>query len=355
MRIGIVAPPWLPVPPSGYGGIESAVDTLAVALQAAGHEVVLAASGDSTCPVERLPGFPTADPTAVGSTLEELRHVALAYAQLADVDVIHDHTLIGPLYRNRPTRVPVAATVHGPFVPAMLDVYRAMSGDVSLVAISHSQAATATGVDVSRVIHHSLQYADVPVGTGTGGYACFLGRMDPSKGVLEAVRIARKAGIPLRIAAKMRDHSEHAYFTEVIRPLLGAEAEYIGELGTDEKYDLLGGAVALLNPLQWDEPFGMVMIEALATGTPVVATSRGSAPEIIDDGSTGFLRGSEQGLVDALTHAGELDRARCRAVVEERFSPERMAAEHLDLYREMLASVGDKRPTVDGQAASVVA
>jgi len=337
MRIGIVAPPWLPVPPPGYGGIESVVDTLAVALQAAGHEVVLAASGDSTCPVERLPGFPTADPTSVGSTLEELRHVALAYPQLAGVDVIHDNTLAGPLYRNRPARLPVAATVHGPFVPAMLDVYRAMSGEVSLVAISRSQAATAHGVLISRVIHHAIQYADVPVGTGRGGYACFLGRMDPAKGVLEAIRVARRAGIPLRIAAKMRDHSEHDYFAEVIRPMLGADVEYIGELGTAEKYDLLGGAVALVNPLQWDEPFGMVMIEALAAGTPVVATPRGSAPEIVDDGATGFLRSGEQALADALQHAAELDRRACRLAAEERFGPERMAAEHLELYREMLA------------------
>lgn len=337
MRIGLVAPPWLPVPPPAYGGIESAIDTLAVALQAAGNEVVLAASDDSTCPVERLPGFPPADPTAVGSTLEELRHVTLAYPQLAGVDVIHDHTLAGPLYRNRPARVPVAATVHGPFTPAMLDVYRAMSGEVSLVAISHSQAATASGVTISKVIHHAIQYLDVPVGTGTGGYACFLGRMDPNKGVLEAVRIARIAGIPLRIAAKMREHSEHDYFTGVIRPLLGAEAEFVGELGTAEKYDLLGGAVALVNPLQWDEPFGMVMIEALATGTPVVATPRGSAREIVDDERTGFLRVGETALVDALQHVGELDRRRCRLEVEERFGPERMAAEHLDLYREMLA------------------
>ncbi|RNE59320.1 glycosyltransferase family 4 protein [Cryobacterium tepidiphilum] len=342
MRIGIVAPPWLPVPPPGYGGIESAVDTLAVALQAAGNEVVLAASDDSTCPVERLPGFPPADPTAVGSTLEELRHVALAYPQLTGVDVIHDHTLAGPLYRNRPPRVPVAATVHGPFVPAMLDVYRAMSRDVSLVAISHSQAATAAGVRVSRVIHHAIQYVDVPVGAGRGGYACFLGRMDPSKGVLEAIRIARIAGIPLRIAAKMRDHSEHDYFTEVIRPLLGPSVEFIGELGTAEKYDLLGGALALVNPLQWAEPFGMVMIESLAAGTPVVATPRGSAPEIVDDGRTGYLRDGEAALVQALQRAGELDRGLCRMAVEERFGPERMASEHLELYRRMLG--GNSQP-----------
>lgn len=337
MRIGLIAPPWLPVPPRAYGGTESVIDTLARALQAAGHDVLLAAAGDSTCPVTLLPGFPVSDPHTVGNSLHAIRHVALAYPHLTSVDVIHDNTLIGPLYRNRPSHIPVVATVHGPFVPAMLDVYRAMSGDVSLVAISRHQASSADGVKIARVIHHGIRTAEVPVGTGLGGYVCFLGRMHPGKGVREAIRIAQRAGYPLRIAAKMHERDEHDYFDTFIQPLLGAETEYVGELNAADKYELLGGASALLNPLQWAEPFGMVMIESLATGTPVIATPRGSVPEIVDDGCTGFLRNDERQLAEALLHADELDRRLCRAAVEERFSAERMAAQHVDLYTDILS------------------
>ena len=336
MHIGLIAPPWLPVPPPAYGGIESVVHTLALALREAGHEVLLAASGDSTCPVERVPGFAPSDSSTVGATLQELRHVVRAYPAMLGVDVIHDHTFLGPLYSNHAPLVPVAATVHGPFGPDVLEIYRAVPGTVSLVAISRDQASTAEGVRISRVIHHGINPAEVPVGRGRGGYVAFLGRMHPNKGVLEAIMAARRAGLPLRIGAKNREAGEHAYFNEVIRPLLRPGTEYLGELTAAEKFELLGGAIALLNPIQWSEPFGMVMIESLAAGTPVVATARGSAPEIIDDGVTGFLRTDEPGLVEALTRVGELDRARCRSAVEQRFSAARMAADHVRLYSEVL-------------------
>lgn len=339
MRIGLIAPPWIPVPPPAYGGIEAVVDTLAVALAAAGHEVLLAASGDSTCRVERVPGFPPSDVSTVGATLQELRHVFQAYPAMSGVDIIHDHTLAGPHHRHRAPGVPRVATVHGQFVPAMLDVYGAVPPEVSIVAISRSQAATAEGVRIARVIHHGIDPARVPVGAGQGGYVCFLGRMHPYKGVLEAIMIARRAGMPLRIAAKMREGVEIDYFNTVIRPLLGVETEYLGELTVVDKYELLGGAGVLLNPIQWDEPFGMVMIESLATGTPVVATPRGSAPEIIDDGRTGFLRTGEHDLAAAIQSAGALDRRLCRIAVEERFGADRMAAEHLKLYSHLLHRV----------------
>lgn len=344
MRIGLIAPPWLPVPPPAYGGIESAVDILALALVEAGHEVLLAASGDSTCPVELVPGFAPSDAANVGATLQELRHVVLAYPAMAGVDVIHDHTLVGPLYRNRALGVPVVATIHGAFVPEMLDIYRAVPRDVSLVAISHSQASTAGSVRIARVIHHGINPAGVPVGQGLGGYVCFLGRMHPNKGVFEAIMIARRAGLPLRIAAKLREAAEHEYFSTIIRPLLGPGTEYVGELNTAEKYELLGGAIALLSPIQWEEPFGMVMIESLATGTPVITTPRGAAPEIIDDGRTGFLRNSEPELIEALKRAGELNRRLCRIAVEEHFSATRMAADHLKLYSDVRdGAAGAKR------------
>lgn len=336
MRIGLIAPPWIPVPPPAYGGIEAVMDTLAVALTDAGHEVLLAASGDSTCPVQRIPGFPESNPALVGTTLPELRQVTRAYAALTDVDVIHDHTVVGPRYPHHPPGIPVVATVHGPFLPEVIELYRRVPSEVAIVAISRNQASAADGVRVARVIHHGIDPARVPVGEGRGGYACFLGRMNPDKGAREAILIARRAGVPLVIAARVQEPAEREYFGAVIRPLLGADTEFVGELHAREKYALLGGAVALLNPIQWDEPFGMVMIESLATGTPVVVTPRGSAPEIIDDGRTGFLRTRADELADALAHAGELDRRLCRLAVEGRFSAARMAADHLDLYSGLL-------------------
>lgn len=338
MRVGLIAPPWLTVPPEAYGGIEYVVEALALALQDAGHDVVLAAAGDSTCPVPRLAGFPPSDPAALGQTLIELRHVTRAYAEMGDVDIIHDHTLIGPHLVDRPAGVPVVTTAHGPFTPAILEVFGSLPRDVSVVAISRHQASTAFGVRLARVIHHGIDPATVPFGAGADGYCCFLGRMSPDKGITTAIEIAHRAGVPLRIAAKMQEPAEWEYFETVVRPLLGSADEFLGELTRPQKTQLLGGAMALLNPIAWDEPFGLVMIEALAAGTPVIATPRGSVPEIVDDGVTGFLGGTVAALTGALMRVAELDRTVCRRVVEERFSAQRMAADHLALYGELLES-----------------
>ncbi len=336
MRVGLIAPPWLPVPPPAYGGIEIQVHHLATGLTEAGHDVLLAAPPDSTCPVERIEGPAAEAGVAMGDAATELAHVVHAYDALQDVDLVHDHTVTGPLYRHRPADLPVVSTCHGPFDRTFGAAYRAMAIDVSLVAISAAQASAATDIPFAAMIHHGLDVDAVPVGSGTGGYVCFLGRMCPEKGIREAILIARSAGMRLKIAAKMHADSERDYFDECIRPLLGRDVEFLGEADTAAKYELLGGAVALLNPIRWCEPFGLVMIESLAAGTPVVATPMGSAPEIVDDGVTGFLRDPAY-LPDALLRAEELDRSACRAAAETRFSAARMLAEHLTLYREVLA------------------
>ena len=336
MRIGLIAPPWVPVPPTSYGGTEAVVHALATGLTAAGHSVVLAASSDSSSPVERPGGFAPALRSAMGQSMSELPHVIRAYEALAGVDLIHDHTLTGPLYRHRAQDVPVVCTMHTVMTPELRSVYRVMARDTALVAISRNQAASAPDVPVARVIHHGVDPADIPFGDGRGGYALFLGRMDPSKGVVEAVMAARAAGVPLRIAAKMSAREELDYFRGVVSPLLGGNEEFVGEPDAAGKLALLGGAVALINPLQWDEPFGMVMIESLAAGTPVVAEPRGAAPEIVDDGVTGFLRNGTDALGEALREAAGLDRRSCRAAVEHRFSAELMARRHAELYTELL-------------------
>jgi glycosyltransferase involved in cell wall biosynthesis len=345
MRIGLISPPWLAVPPPAYGGIEIVVDLLARGLAQAGHEVLLAAPGDSTCPVPLVPGLPDSGGHAelTDHSLIELRHVKAAYAAMTGLDLVHDHTVAGPLYRYRPASLPVVTTNHGAFVYGLGDLYQAMA-DVTIVAISRHQASTARKVSVRRIIHHGLELGTVPVGLGEGGYACFLGRMSADKGVREAILIARRAGVPLRIAAKMQQDAEIEFYRDVVEPMLGGDVEYVGELAEAAKYELLGGAFALLNPIQWPEPFGLVMIESLGTGTPVVATPAGSAPEIVDDGVTGYLRRDLDGLAASLTDAADLDRAACRRVVGERFSAARMVADHVDLYAEVAAA--PKRPGI---------
>lgn len=338
MRVGIVAPPWLPVPPGTYGGIELIVDQLARGLTEAGQEVVLFTTGDSTCPVERRWVYERSLPSQMGASAPEIRHVAHAYRALAGCDVIHDHTVVGPLYAAHHADVPVVATNHGPFTPELADVYAAAADRVGVIAISHAQARTAPeGVRLAGVIHHGLDMDAFPVGDGDGGYAVFLGRMAPEKGARRAALIAREAGWRLVIAAKMREPAERRYFEEEVRPLLGDGVEMAGEVGWDRKLALLGGAAALINPIRWPEPFGLVMAEALACGTPVLAFAEGAATEIVDHGVTGFLCADEADMVACLGRLGALDRATCRATAKERFSSERMVAEHIAVYDRLVS------------------
>jgi glycosyltransferase involved in cell wall biosynthesis len=206
-----------------------------------------------------------------------------------------------------------------------------------VIAISHAQACDAetAGIPIQAVVHHGLPTRDYPPGSGAGGYAAFVGRMSPNKGVDVACRVARRAGTPLVIAARLAEPAEHAYFEAVIRPLLGDGVSYVGEVNHANKLALLGDAACLLNPVQWNEPFGLAMIEALACGTPVVATPFGSVPEIVDDGITGYIRADAEALVDALTTIGQLDRSDCRQAVETRFEAARMATRHVSLYQEI--------------------
>jgi glycosyltransferase involved in cell wall biosynthesis len=338
MRIGLVAGPWIPIPPVTYGGIERVVDNLARGFVAAGHEVLLAAPSDSTCPVPLVAGMQDSAPHELGSTTSELSHVVRAYKSLGSVDIIHDHTMAGPLYVHSPQGTPVVTSIHGPLNAHAVDIYGAIARRrAAIIAISRDQASHAPEVPITRVIHHGMDVSSVPVGAGDGGYLCFVGRSCPDKGLLEAIMIAREAGMPLRIAVKMREPAELRYFHEVIEPLLGPNEDFVGEVDDATKYRLMGGALAFLNPIQWSEPFGLVMIEALATGTPVIGTKIGSAPEIVDHGRTGFL-GKTRDLARFAGAAAGLDRAACRRVVAERFSVERMVGQHLRLFTELIES-----------------
>jgi glycosyltransferase involved in cell wall biosynthesis len=348
LRIGMIAPPWVTVPPTVYGGTELVIDELARGLVAAGCDVTLFTTGDSTCPVPRRWLYPTALGT-VAEPLEELRHVERAYRDLAGLDVIHDHTISGAVLRAAPACPPVVTTVHGELTPALRPRYAAAAERVRVIAISHAQRRTAPEVPVAAVIHHGIDLDRSPLGAGEGGYVLFLGRMSETKGAHRAIQVARAAGRRIILAAKMWESAELRYFAEEVEPLLGPDATYVGEVGNERKFELLRGAVALLNPIRWPEPFGLVMIEALLCGTPVLSFAEGSAPEIVEHGRTGYLCLDEEDMAARLSQVVDLDRAACRASIAARFSTERMVADHLALYRRVVDAaaldvVGDTRP-----------
>jgi glycosyltransferase involved in cell wall biosynthesis len=355
LRVGILAPPWVAVPPPGYGGTESVLDRLGRGLQAVGHDVRLWTTGDATCPVPRGWTFETSCRNRMGTSTIELRHVLEGYEWLIaeDCDLVHDHTLVGPFLA--PTALPVITTNHGPFDdPELTTIYRSTPSTIPIIAISQDQATTARrlGVHVSHVIHHGIDVEEVPAGNGRGdgqgSYLMFLGRMDRTKGILRAIEIARSTGSRLIIAAKMTEPAERQFFECEVAARCVDGIEFVGEVGGSEKYRMLGAASALLNPIEWPEPFGLVMVEALATGTPVITTPFGAAPEIVEHGVTGFLCDDDEALVRAVRAASTIDRRRCRAEVDRRFSTSLMVRRHLDAYGRLLASTARRRRRAGG-------
>jgi glycosyltransferase involved in cell wall biosynthesis len=341
MKVGVVAPWEGLTPPGGYGGTELVVHGLCVALQNQGHDVLLIAPTGSSCPVPRH----LLDIGTERNAETEAMYAIRGYEKLrnADVDVIHDHARITALIAD-PGNIPVLTTNHNLFDARALIYREAAARGVGVIAISNHHASTArqAGVPLAGVVHNGVDVADIPVGDGSGSryrsgpYACMLTRMSPDKGVREAILIARNAGMALLIAAKLQSPQEQMYYRYQVAPLLDDNIRYIGELDARSKYELLGGAVALLNPIQWNEPFGLAAIEAMACGTPVLATGMGSMPEIITQGVTGTLRGHWSGLPADLERITALDRAACRREAEARFGIDRMAAEYAALYQAAL-------------------
>lgn len=333
-RVAVIAPPWLPVPPVGYGGTESVIDTLCRGLAGLGHDVLLAATGDSTCPVALTSWFEHGQGIESAAAVAELAHAASGYeaAHRWGADIVHDHTVAGPAVGALGAPVPVVTTCHGPFAGVLAPIYRALSYHVPVIAISRAQATAAADTQIAAVIHHGVDLDAFALGDSSGEYVLFLGRMSPDKGIHVAIDVAESAGVPLLIGAKMRERDEHDYFDAVIRPRLRSGVDYLGEVGADERRDLLGRALCLLNPIQWNEPFGLVAVEAMASGTPVVATPNGAMPEIVVDGRTGFLRSTRDDLADAVVRCASLDRSECRRHVAEEFSMEFMASNHARFY-----------------------
>jgi glycosyltransferase involved in cell wall biosynthesis len=342
MRIAMVAPPWLPVPPERYGGTESVIDVLVRALVDLGHEVGLYAKEGSTGPVEVR--VPRDIPWSSGTLVVESSWVLDVHADIAadprGFDVVHDHTIGGAMRGIACLGTPVVTTAHWPFTGELGSFSRRVAEASPMIAISETQAMHAPDVPIATVIHHGIDVPSIPVGDG-GDYFVFLGRMIPEKGADIAARVAREQGFELKMAARLVEPREIEFFESQVEPLLGGGVEFVGEVGGASKFELLGGACGLLNPIRWQEPFGMVMIESLACGTPVVAFANGAATEIIESGRTGWLCDDDDrsSLAMACKSIGDIDRARCREAVEEHFSGARMASDHVAFYEKVIADL----------------
>lgn len=339
MRIGLIAPPWVAVPPITYGGTEAVIDNLARGLVRLGHQVRLFTVSESTCPVPTDHLFARAA-RPIGQTVPEAAHILAAYESLADVDIIHDHTILGPLVGARAGRKtpPVVTTNHGPFTATTRPIFARIATSAAVVAISADQARRAGDVPIATVIHNGIDLDAYRPGAGAalGPHLVFVGRMSADKGVHRAVRIAHAAGRPLRIIAKMREPEEKRYYETVVRPLMSAEDEAPEELPFGDRVAVVQSAAALVDPISWPEPFGLVMAESLAMGTPVIAYPNGAAPEIVTHGRTGFLCPTEFSAAHAVARLDYIDRKACREDAENRFSLDLMARKYVALYERIL-------------------
>lgn len=337
MRIAQVAPLFESVPPARYGGTERVVSYLTEELVRLGHDVTLFASGDSVTSARLVPVCPRAlwqEPSCRETLPHHVLLMEQVFADVARFDVLHFHTDYLHLPLLRRARWPSLTTLHGLLnstdVAPLFENY----AEMPLVSISQAQRRPVPNANWMATIHHGLPAQIHTFRKEQGDYLAFLGRISPEKRLDRAIEIARRAEVPLRVAAKIYPE-EQGYFKQSIEPLLEGSrsfVEFIGEIGGPTKDEFLGGARALLFPIDWEEPFGLVMIEAMACGTPVVAWRRGSTPEVVEDGVTGFVVDEIDAAVGAVRRIGEIDRARCRSAFETRFEALRMARQYVDAY-----------------------
>ena len=341
MRIAQIAPLHEAVPPKLYGGTERVVSWLTEELVALGHDVTLFASGDSETAAELVPVWARAlrlDPSIRDHVVPHMLLMEAVRKRADEFDVMHFHMDYWPFSMFTRQRTPFLTTLHGRLDLAELQPMFDAFPHVPIASISDSQRRPLPQANYLRTVHHGLPATLLtPQADVKPEYLAFLGRIAPEKGPDRAIRIARAAGIPLRIAAKV-DNADKVYFEAVIRPMLaGGGVEMIGEISDREKPVFLSGAMGLLMPIDWPEPFGLVMIEAMACGAPVIAFNRGSVPEIVEDGLTGFIVEDEISAIAAVSKLGRLPRERVRARFEQRFTARRMAEDYLAIYRSLAA------------------
>jgi glycosyltransferase involved in cell wall biosynthesis len=345
MRIAQVAPLAEAVPPKLYGGTERVVHWLTEELVALGHDVTLYASGDSVTSGKRETVWPRAlrlDGSVRDANALHMLMLERVYQQRAGFDFLHFHLDYYPFSLFSRQSTPFVTTLHGRLdLPEHQPVFSAFSS-VPVISISDAQRRPLPQAGWVRTIHHGLPERLLVPQPITPSYFAFLGRIAPEKGVDRAIRIAQHCGVPLKIAAKV-DNADRDYFEEKIKHLLKAtNVEHIGEIGDHEKSAFLSGAIALLMPIDWPEPFGLVMIEAMACGTPVIAFNRGSAPEVVDDGVTGFVVEDELSAIGAVDRLSQLSRVKVRKRFEERFTARRMAHDYLAAYRGLIESASPR-------------
>jgi glycosyltransferase involved in cell wall biosynthesis len=344
LRIAIIAPPWFEVPPQGYGGIESLCAGLVDRLVTRGHRVILVGAGRDRTAAEFLATWPEPPSARLGEPLPEVLHAAATQRLLEgiDVDLVHDHTLAGPLLAaGRP--VPTVVTAHGPVDGELGAYYRQLGGELALVAISDAQRRSAPDLPWVATVWNAIDVESYPFRNSKDDYLLWLGRFHPDKGAHVAIDAARAAGRSIFLAGKCNEHAERAYFLEEISPRLGPDVWLFGEADAKAKRELLAGASCLLFPVCWEEPFGLVMVEALACGTPVVALDRGSVPEILLDGRTGFICRDPAELAAAIQQVSSLDPSNLRRHARQRFDLSVMAAGYEAVYRQVLAGQGPLR------------
>jgi glycosyltransferase involved in cell wall biosynthesis len=346
----MVVPPWYEMPSRGYGGLEAIVSALVDAMVDRGHDVTLFGAGERSGTRARFVSTtPQVQHARLGETLPDVTHVARVHRLLAagDFDVIHDHTTPGPLAAGR-LACPTVVTVHGPVDGDLGDYYAAIGDTVKLVAISHSQRAHRPDLPWLATVHNGMC---VPPGEPTpdpAGPVMWLARFNPDKGPDLAITAARAAGLPLVLAGRCHEPGELRLFERVIAPMLDDDVKLVLSPHRTHAMRLLAQARCLLLPLRWSEPFGMVMIEAMALGVPVVALRRGSVPEIVEDGVTGFICDTADELPAALHRVDTLDRSACVRRVRDLFSAPRMAQHYEAVYQAALADQFPSVPNIPG-------
>lgn len=356
MRIAQVAPLYESVPPLLYGGTERVVSYLTEELVRQGHDVTLYASGDSITSARlsalcegslRLQGGKLTAPLA-----HHLHLIERIAQEAQEFDVVHFHLDYLPFSQIRRQGIPAVSTLHGRLdIPDLYPLFREF-GDMNLISISNAQRVFMPWASWLTTVHHGLPEELLTPQYEPGKYLAFLGRISPEKRVDRAIEIAGRVGVPLRIAAKI-DPTDQEYFNEHICPLLRQpHVEFLGEIGEQEKAEFLGNARALLFPIDWPEPFGLVMIEAMACGTPVVAFRHGSVPEILENGVTGYIVDNMEGATRAVRRIDLISRRACRDVFEERFSARRMCADYVRAYDRVIRK--QRKPATGGHKHSVI-
>jgi glycosyltransferase involved in cell wall biosynthesis len=340
LRVAVISPVWFRVPPTGYGGIEWIVWLLADGLVEAGHDVTLFASGDSRTKAKLEFVFETAPSERIGQTLPEVHHCLHCFARADEFDVINDHSGLPAAAIGGAVETPVLHTVHGPLDAEGGTIYEQIARvapSVGLISISMNQRAPKPNLPWVANCPNALDFSLYPVKPHRGDYLLFLGRMSPDKGCHRAIDVAVTAGLSLKIAGKKREPLEQDYFEQFVRPHLSDRIEYLGEVTHGEKVELLQDARATLFPIEWEEPFGLVMIESMACGTPVIATRRGAVEEVIEHGTSGIVVDDYRIMAAALEEADRLDPIEIRRYAERRFAPERMVGDYLSAYRAAIA------------------